>query len=80
MGFTADVVIWDLENRQLLHRMALHKVRGAPPPINVDVTWLRHLGLTALLVHTYRSRFRHWHSHTTNSTSLHSEVRTTTPW
>jgi cilia- and flagella-associated protein 52 len=26
MGFTADIVIWDLENRQLLHRMALHKV------------------------------------------------------
>lgn len=26
MGFTADIIIWDLESRQLLHRMALHKV------------------------------------------------------
>jgi hypothetical protein len=26
MGFTADIIIWDLENRQLLHRMGLHKV------------------------------------------------------
>ncbi len=26
MGFTADVIIWDLETRQLMHRMALHKV------------------------------------------------------
>lgn len=26
MGFTADIIIWDLENRQLMHRMALHKV------------------------------------------------------
>lgn len=28
MGFTADIIIWDLESRQLLHRMALHKVRA----------------------------------------------------
>jgi hypothetical protein len=28
MGFTADIIIWDLENRQLLHRMGLHKVRS----------------------------------------------------
>ena len=27
MGFTADVIIWDLETRQLLHRLSLHKVR-----------------------------------------------------
>jgi hypothetical protein len=27
----ADVVISELENRQLLHRMVLHKVRYAPP-------------------------------------------------
>ncbi len=26
MGFTADIIIWDLESKQLLHRMALHKV------------------------------------------------------
>lgn len=26
MGFTADVIIWDLETRQLLHRLSLHKV------------------------------------------------------
>lgn len=28
MGFTADVIIWDLETRQLMHRLALHKVRS----------------------------------------------------
>ena len=28
MGFTADIIIWDLETRQLMHRMALHKVSG----------------------------------------------------
>lgn len=26
MGFTADIIIWDLHSRQLLHRMGLHKV------------------------------------------------------
>jgi hypothetical protein len=26
MGFTADIIIWDLETRQLLHRLSLHKV------------------------------------------------------
>lgn len=26
MGFTADIIVWDLESRQLLHRMGLHKV------------------------------------------------------
>eukprot|EP00955_Chlamydomonas_euryale_P053912 355645-Chlamydomonas_euryale.AAC.15 len=31
MGFTADIIIWDLETRQLMHRMALHKVRTAMP-------------------------------------------------
>lgn len=28
MGFTADIIVWDLETRQLMHRMALHKVRN----------------------------------------------------
>jgi hypothetical protein len=27
MGFTADIIIWDLESRQLLHRLGLHKAR-----------------------------------------------------
>jgi hypothetical protein len=26
MGFVADIIIWDLESRQLMHRMGLHKV------------------------------------------------------
>lgn len=32
MGFTADIIIWDLENRQLMHRMGLHKVGLVPNP------------------------------------------------
>lgn len=30
MGFTADIIIWDLEAKQLMHRMALHKVSARP--------------------------------------------------
>lgn len=30
MGFPADIIIWDLETKELLHRMAIHKVRPAP--------------------------------------------------
>ena len=26
MGFTADIIIWDVESRKLIHRLALHKV------------------------------------------------------
>lgn len=28
MGFNADIIIWDFETRQMVHRMALHKVGG----------------------------------------------------
>jgi WD40 repeat protein len=28
MGFNADIIIWDFETRQAVHRMALHKVGG----------------------------------------------------
>ncbi len=27
MGFTADIIVWDIATRSLLHRMSLHKVR-----------------------------------------------------
>ena len=37
MGFTADVIIWDLETRQLMHRMALHKVRKSTHAPLLDV-------------------------------------------
>lgn len=26
MGFCADIIIWDMDTRKLLHRMSLHKV------------------------------------------------------
>jgi WD40 repeat protein len=35
MGFTADVIIWDLESRSLLHRLQLQKVRGC------EHSWMR---------------------------------------
>ena len=28
MGFIADIILWDLPNRRLLHRMSLHKASG----------------------------------------------------
>ena len=27
MGFKADVIVWDYEERKLLHRLSLHKVK-----------------------------------------------------
>ena len=31
MGFAADIIVWDLETRSLVHRLALHKVRVPMP-------------------------------------------------
>ncbi|GAX75920.1 hypothetical protein CEUSTIGMA_g3363.t1 [Chlamydomonas eustigma] len=44
MGFTADVIIWDLETRQLLHRMALHKVKIQALDFSCDERYLASLG------------------------------------
>ena len=31
MGLKADIILWDLEARKLLHRMSLHKVSRLRP-------------------------------------------------
>lgn len=44
MGFTADIIIWDLETRQLMHRMALHKVKIQALDFSCDEQYLASLG------------------------------------
>jgi len=44
MGFTADIIIWDLENRKLLHRMSLHKVKVQALSFSCDEQYLASLG------------------------------------
>lgn len=44
MGFTADIIIWDLETKQLLHRMALHKVKVQALDFSPDERFLASLG------------------------------------
>ena len=44
MGFTADIIIWDLETRQLMHRMALHKVKIQALDFSCDERYLASLG------------------------------------
>lgn len=44
MGFTADIIIWDLENRQLMHRMGLHKVKIQSLDFSNDEKYLASLG------------------------------------
>lgn len=50
MGFTADIIIWDLETKQLMHRMALHKVRGRACAVSAHTCprWARALALSGL--------------------------------
>nr|A8ILK1.1 RecName: Full=Cilia- and flagella-associated protein 52 [Chlamydomonas reinhardtii] len=44
MGFTADIIIWDLESKQLIHRMALHKVKVQALDFSCDERFLASLG------------------------------------
>eukprot|EP00798_Chlamydomonas_sp_ICE-L_P015241 gene15241-21323_t len=44
MGFPADIIIWDLESRQLMHRMALHKVKIQALDFSFDESHLVSLG------------------------------------
>jgi hypothetical protein len=89
MGFTADIIIWDLETRQLMHRMALHKVRPAvefPAPAIVQQEERQRetsgMGVTQCMPSTLlrRSRFRRWTSLLTTSTWHPWAARMTMPW
>lgn len=44
MGFTADIIIWDLETRELVHRMGLHKVKIQALDFSCDDKYLASLG------------------------------------
>ncbi|KAK3267174.1 hypothetical protein CYMTET_24255 [Cymbomonas tetramitiformis] len=44
MGFCADIIIWDLEERKLLYRMSLHKVKVQSLSFSYDDQYLASLG------------------------------------
>jgi len=44
MGFPADVIIWDFQERQELHRLSLHKVAVASLSFSLQETYLATLG------------------------------------
>mmetsp|Transcript_29735 Transcript_29735/g.41063 ORF Transcript_29735/g.41063 Transcript_29735/m.41063 type:complete len:627 (-) Transcript_29735:324-2204(-) len=44
MGFCADIIIWDLDSRKLLHRMSLHKVKVQALAFSFDDQYLASLG------------------------------------
>lgn len=44
MGFTADIIVWDLETRQMVHRMSLHKVKVQALTFSHDGKYLASLG------------------------------------
>ena len=44
MGFSADIIVWDLEARAIVHRMSLHKVKVAELSFSYDGKYLASLG------------------------------------
>lgn len=44
MGFSADIIVWDLQARSIVHRMSLHKVKVAELSFSHDGTYLASLG------------------------------------
>ncbi|KAI9207349.1 quinon protein alcohol dehydrogenase-like superfamily [Polychytrium aggregatum] len=44
MGFQADIIIWDFENRKLLHRLTLHKVKVQALAFSPNDKYLASLG------------------------------------
>ena len=44
MGFTADIIVWDLESRAMVHRMSLHKVKVQALSFSCDGKYLASLG------------------------------------
>lgn len=44
MGFPADVIIWDFDQRQEIHRLSLHKVAVTSLSFSSDETYLATLG------------------------------------
>lgn len=44
MGFTADIIVWDLDTRAMVHRMSLHKVKVQALTFSYDGKYLASLG------------------------------------
>jgi len=44
MGFTADIIVWDLETHEMVHRMSLHKVKVQSLAFSFDDKYLASLG------------------------------------
>lgn len=44
MGFTADVIVWDLESKTMVHRLSLHKVKVQALSFSCDGAYLASLG------------------------------------
>ena len=44
MGFSADIIVWDLHARTIVHRMSLHKVKVAELSFSHDGRFLASLG------------------------------------
>ena len=44
MGFSADIIVWDLHTRTIVHRMSLHKVKVAELSFSHDGRYLASLG------------------------------------
>jgi len=44
MGFTADIIVWDMETRTMVHRMSLHKVKVQSLAFSSDDKYLASLG------------------------------------
>lgn len=43
-GFAADIIVWDMESRKILHRMSLHKVKVQALSFSCDDMYLASLG------------------------------------
>ena len=44
MGFTADIIVWDLEARRPIHKLSLHKVKVTALDFSFDDRFLASLG------------------------------------
>ena len=44
MGFSADIIVWDMESRKAVHRMSLHKVKVQDLAFSPCGTYLASLG------------------------------------
>jgi len=44
LGFQADIIVWDMETLQIVHRLRLHKVRVESVAFSCNEKWLASIG------------------------------------